>query len=273
MDINSDDIFQPSSIMGTAINPANNTISLITGFAVSNNTIGPTVQLWQQSGIASIPALPEPGIGSAESINLIRSTGDISIATRDLRNQSIYGNLNPGEVCLYATGPVASMPGQARVILKGDGSVTLFTTADTIGPGGVNIPTGNTSSGPGIYFTLGPKGLVFSSPFGGFVFDVTGFHVKTVSGCSLDMSNLSSIPVGGLPGMVNSIQLTSSMTTINSNLVNLGPSLTSGGLGYFPAVTSIIPPGPVPGVPPMIGVGVGAVVLPTVQSGKVNIAI
>jgi len=268
-----DDIFQTTSIVGSSSNPNNNTISLTTGDAVIGETVGPTVQLWQQVGFASIPALPEPNVGSAESVNLIRGIGDISVATRDLRNQDIYGNLNPGEVCLYATGPVASMPGQARVLLKGDGSITLFTTADTINPDGSTSPTGNTSAGPGIYFTLSPTGLIFSSPFGGFIFDKTGFHVKTVNGASLDMVNLSPTPIGGLPGMTSSIQLTSSISTINSGLINLGPDVTSGGLGYLPAVTSMIPPGPVPGIPPMIGVGLGAVVLPTVQSSKCFIGI
>lgn len=271
-DINDVDIWQPSSILGTNVNSTNNTISLQTGFVTSNNQIGPTVQLWQQVGIASIPALPEPGIGSAESINLIRTNGDISVATRDIRTQNIYGNLGPGEVCLYATGPVASpdLQGQARVILKGNGSVTLYTTTNNI-PSGVGA---NTIAGPGMYLTLDPqKGLIFSSPFGGFVFDQTGFHIKTVTGCSFDMTNLSSVPIGGLPGMVNSISMTSSIATINSNLINLGPDVTSGGLGYLPAVVSLIPPGPVPGVPPMIGVGVGAVALPTLQSSKVNISI
>ena len=96
---------------------------------------------WQHFGFASRPAEAVPnGIDAPQTIAIARSDRDLSIAERDVRGQEIYGNLKAGETCLYATGKDSL--GQARILLKQDGGINLYTTK------------GNTSSGQGFGILL-----------------------------------------------------------------------------------------------------------------------
>lgn len=259
---NLEDIFNiGASIMGSNINGKNNTVSITTGDAVIKETTGPKTQFWQQVGFASRPALAAPGVGAAQSINIVRANGDISIATRDLRDQAIYGNLSAGETCIYASGTDGE--GQARIALKKDGSVTLSTTTDSP-DGGIR----NTDTGVGVYLRIDPDRFSFVAPWGKLIFDASGFHVQTISGASFDLSNVNlPAPIGG----VNSARITASSITFDAPNVCLGPSPTSGGvLGYMPAVFGILPPA-APLVP-ILGVGVGAVTVAAASSTKIFIA-
>lgn len=258
-----EDIFNiGASVLGSTVNDANNCISITTGDAVINEVTGPKTQFWQQFGFASRPALAAPGIGAAQTINISRANGDIAIAGRDLRDASIYGKLGPGDTCVYGTG--ATGLGQARIYANGnDGSVTLSTTADAK-DGGMK----NTDSGVGVYFRVDTDKLSFQSPWGWFTFDQSGFHLRTSSGGGFDVLNMpaSLAAFGGN----NQIKFTASQITLNAPSVFLGPSPTSGGLGYMPAAYGVVP-GPA-GVP-ILGVGVGAVTIAASSSTKVYVGI
>lgn len=260
---NIEDLFNfGASIMGSVVNEKNNTISVTTGDAIIGEVTGPSTQLWQNCGFASRPAMAAPGLGSAESINIVRANGDISIATRDLRDQAIYGNLGPGDTCVYGTG--ATGLGQARVYVNGnDGSVTISTTADSQSGGAKN-----TDTGVGVYLRIDTDKLQFTAPWGSLVFDRSGFHLKTASGAGFDLINMpaSLVAFGGNC----QAKITASQITMDAPSVFLGPSPTSGGVGYLPSVYGIVPG---PAGTPVLGVGVGAVTVAASASTKVFIGI
>jgi hypothetical protein len=259
----SEDIFNVgASVMGSIVNDSNNTISLITGDAIIKETTSRNTQCWQQFGFASRPALAAPGLGSAQTINIIRPNGDLAIAGRDLRDQAIYGNLSHGDTCVYGTG--ATGLGQARVYVNGNnGSITLYTTTDAPDGG-----LANTDSGVGVYFKISPQGMTFKSPFGNMTFDASGFHVQTITGAAIDLANVNlPAPIGGF----NSARITASSIILDAPNVCLGPSPTAGGvLGYMPAVFGILPPA-APLIP-ILGVGVGAVTVAAASSTKIFIS-
>lgn len=98
------------------------------------------VEWWQHVGFASRPPKADPGNAAAQAF-LIRQGGiDAAIASQDLRGLAIYGNLADGETCVYAGG--ADGKAQARVLLKADGSATLYTKK------------GNTDGGAGMMIQL-----------------------------------------------------------------------------------------------------------------------
>lgn len=119
-----------------------NTIMLQVGDANAGESHADEAELWQHVGLASRPS-PPTGSGAnkeaAQAVMIRLSDYDVVLATRDTRFQDIYGNLRDGETCLYATG--SDGKGQARTILKHDGSINLYTKLG-------NSPTGK---GMGIF--------------------------------------------------------------------------------------------------------------------------
>ncbi len=112
-----------------------NTILAQIGDATTNSSPEPA-EWWQHVGFASRPS-EVSGSGknanSAQAIVIARTDYDIVIASRDTRFQDIYGALKPGETCLYATGTDGKA--QARILLKKDGSVNLFTKKGNVDSG------------------------------------------------------------------------------------------------------------------------------------------
>ena len=174
-------------ILNTSLDAKTNTILASTGDARA--PVGETsdAEWWQQIGFASRPSNPTPtntetqGI-CGESVLMRRGDRDICVSSRDIRGQQLTGNLNPGETCVYASGTTGTA--QGRVVIKADGSVTLFTTDS------------NTAAGNPVALRISPTGgLEFTSQWGSLVLDQTGFHVKTQAGPRLDMGGIS------LPGV------------------------------------------------------------------------
>lgn len=233
------------------------TLSAQTGDVVAEQVSSANCEWWQQVGFASRPPKPQPGVAACQGVTLNRGDRDIVIATKDLRSQAIYGNLKEGETCLYAAGPDGN--GQGRVSLKADGSITLYTTDD-------NTPAGN-----GVYLKLSRKSLSFVAPWGKLTFDATGFHLTTSSGARLDLGNVA------LPGplsalMPNYARITASTITLDSTAIMLGPSASNGGTGaYMSAAYSVVPP-VAPGIP-ILGAGVGAVVVAAAGSTSVFVGV
>ncbi len=199
---NLEDIFNiGASILGSTKNPQNNTISIQTGDAVIKEVIGPKTQFWQQIGFASQPALAQPGKGSAQSICIARANGDICFATRDLRDQKIYGNLTAGETCIYASGPHNT--GTSRSIYKDDGSIATITHL---------LQKGNSSSGLPILIQLSSENKI-------------NIAAADKAAISLDDSGIKFVTTGTINlGSTGAMALIGSTMALNAGSVTLGAS-------------------------------------------------
>lgn len=143
------------------------TILLQLGDSVVGDVESQAAEQWQQSGFASRPAVAAYGRSSCQVIGIRQGDRDVVIAQRDARSAAIYGELETGETCVYATA------GMARVLFKADGSVTMLTTSD------------NTSSGTTLTMTLSPtQGFIVSTPWGGISIGPNGFQAFTQDGTS-----------------------------------------------------------------------------------------
>lgn len=122
----------------------------------SGQTDADNVEWWQHVGFASRPANPEKGKQAAQALVLRQGGHDAAFASQDLRGLDIYGQLAPGESCVYATG--ADGTAQARILLKANGSINLFTKA------------GNDSGGAGMGIFINPDGSIsIANPTGAAV--------------------------------------------------------------------------------------------------------
>lgn len=247
-----DDLFTlGADVLGTSLT-AQGTILCQTGDVVGSQVSGDNTEFWQHIGFASLPSLPEPGKVACQVLAINSGSNDIAFASRDIRTSSIYGNLQPGETTLYACGPQGT--GQAKVLLKQDGAVTLYTTET------------NKSDGAGVYLRLAPDKLEFHAPWGRLVFDAAGLHIETQNGGYFDLSNTTYL--GTMPGSMCTIA--ASTVTIDAPMVFLGPSdvATSGvptGGGYAAATANALPPALLPGLPftiPITGAPSGPTVVP-----------
>lgn len=241
-------------ILGTQLN-TRGSISAQIGDSVTGDAESNDCAYWQQVGFASRPSDAQSGKSSAQCLAFEQGDRDIIFATKDIRGQEIYGNLSAGETVMYAPG--ADGEGQAKVSLKGDGSVTLFTTDD------------NTSDGNGVYLRLDKNALSFIAPWGRMVFDKTGFHVEIQNGASLDLSGVN-LP-GPLAGMSSSAKISASIISVDGPSVLLGPSTLNGGSAFMAAAYGLLPP-VAPGIP-ILGAGVGAVTVAAASSQHVLVAI
>lgn len=225
-------------ILGSDVS-SNGTISYQTGDVVTQQVTGANCEAWQHVGFASRPAKADPGKAACQAVTINRGAGDCAIASKDIRGQQIYGNLNAGESCFYAPGA------QGRVVCKSDGSVTVFTTDD------------NTNNGNGVYFRVAPNMFQMVAPWGTFTFDATGVHYNTASGVTFDMGALSApAPLDSV--MPNYCRIGTQSFSVDSPSCFLGPST-----GVFGSVVNTIAPVPLtpvlcsapgsPTVPPMTG--------------------
>ncbi len=173
-------------ILKSTVDAVTNKILFQTGDVGGETTDTDNVESWQHVGFASRPSVPVAGKQAAQAVVIRRGDHDISIASQDLRGLETYGNLKDGETCVYAPG--ADGNSQGRVIIKADGSVSLYTTDS------------NTSAGNMVCLRISPTGgLEFTSQWGSMVFDQTGFHVRTQAGPRLDMGGIS------LPGVPEAV--------------------------------------------------------------------
>lgn len=237
--MNIGDIFQLGvDILSSAVDAATNKMRVNTG-SVKNDTEGfheaDNVEWWQHAGFASRPSKPTAGKAAAQAL-IIRqgSHNDIAFASQDTRSLETYGNLKEGETCVY--GPGDDGNSQGRVLIKDDGSVTLYTTDN-------NTPTGNM-----VMLRISPSGgLEFTSQWGSMVFDQTGFHVKTQAGPRLDMGGIA---LPGVPSQVTGAfagyaKLTAPTVALEgaNTVLGMGPIFNQAVTGFSPLM---IGGGPVP---------------------------
>lgn len=243
-----DVMFATTAANSNSPNQLNGSITLNLGVAESGEMQSQQAELWSVPGIISVPVLPTQATNNTDAAQVLyynHPDQNIAFAMRDTRSQSIAGNINPGETCVYAPG------GQARVLLKNDGTINMVTTSD------------NTPNGTNMQFSFGPAGWYVVMPWGKLSFDQAGFRVSNSSGASFNLMSTSDPTTG------NAIMMSAGSCTINSGMIVLGTPVTTS--VPLPVVYGVIPVA-APGIP-ILGEGVGTVVVNAAASTSVFVGI
>jgi hypothetical protein len=205
-------------VLSTTTDPKTNKLLAQTGNAVSSSTDANAVEWWQHVGFCARPSKPIAGKSAAQCVVLKTSDRDVAIASQDTRSLDIYGNLTHGEVCIYAAGQECLS--QGRILLKDDGSVSMFTT-DT-----------NRAGGKSVYFRMGtgqpapsggPDGFTWAAPWGTMKFDATGFHIAMKSGAEFHL--------GAIAGLPAPLDVISSYCSINAGTMHVNTASHAVGNG------------------------------------------
>jgi len=135
------DAFQFVHVLGTRVAEKTKRILCQTGSNVGEGQPDASeVEHVQHVGFASRPSNNELGKDAASALVLRLGNREIAVASFDERGLPLYGNLKAGETCVYAAG--ADGAGQARILLKDNGSINLYTRK------------GNTEGGVGMMFQM-----------------------------------------------------------------------------------------------------------------------
>ena len=234
-------------ILTTTVNATTKKILAQLGDVYKQETDTDNAEWWQHVGLASRPPKPEAGRRAAQAAVFRAGDHDVVFASQDLRGLELYGNLDHGETCLYAPGE--SGTAQARVLLKKDGSLNLFTRA------------GNSSGGAGMGIFVNVDGSVsiVSSTGGAFLVsangDVRAFNangavqvaadgtVKVSSATKVGIS-APAVVLGGSAAaapVVNSTDLTSLVQLITTALAaTVGNGGAAAATAFSTAASSLI---------------------------------
>jgi len=198
-------------MLGATRDPVTNSLLVQIGSVSEELPECDNAEFWQHIGFASLPANPVAKKSAAQMLALRFGDRMRIVGSRDVRGQAIYGNLGPGETCVYAGGPDGTA--QGRFLLRKDGSVTMMTTDD------------NTSDGHTIKRSISPnplQGIVDFSPWGSAKLNQTGYHIMTASGARLDGGGMSA---PGVPSAIGSYwTLSAASCSLQASTVNLGPT-------------------------------------------------
>jgi hypothetical protein len=161
----SNDLFQFVDVLRTSVSSKTKRILAQVGSVVGRTVDGVQSEWWQHVGFISRPSKPVAGHEAARAISLRRGNVDAIIASEDDRGLELKGNLADGETCIYAAGEDGNA--QARILLKADGSVNIFTKS------------GNTSAGTGMGVFVSPDGSIsLTSHNGGAMLIGTDASIK-----------------------------------------------------------------------------------------------
>lgn len=174
-------------VLSTAISATTKKITAQIGDAVTQRVDSSDVEWWQHVGFASRPAKPVAGRAAAQAVVLKTSDRDAAVASQDLRGLELYGNLDHGEFCVYASGEDGN--GQARIFGKKDGSLHLYTRK------------GNTSAGAGMSIQIDPTAgaIRLINDLGyGIIIDADGVKITAGgSGLTLNASGSAKLVAKG----------------------------------------------------------------------------
>ena len=213
-------IIPNANILNVALSPTNGSLVAQIGDVQNEDVENYDAQWVQQSGFCSVPPNAVPNQTASEGVVLKTQYRDYVIACRDFSTQNNYGNIGPGEFCVYAAG--AAGTSQGKIVGKNNGSVTIYSTDD------------NTSSGSGVYFQVSPNAFSFVAPWGSIIFDKNGFHLNTVSGAGFNLGGFAA--AGPLSTLIGNIcNITASSTTISSPFISLGDGVNT------PVLSSVLP--------------------------------
>jgi len=170
-----------ADILNTTRNEETKSILAQIGDVEAETVSADNVEMWSLPGFASRPQKAEPGKSACQGLVLNEGGSGICFATKDLRGQEIAGNLKEGETCLYAPG--ADGTGQARVLLKGDSSMALFTRASA------------TAKGMGLFLYAKEDAIRLLNAAGnGLIIDNTGVYLVAGSqALKLELSGAASL--------------------------------------------------------------------------------
>ncbi len=137
--------------------------------------------------------------------------------------KEVNKNITAGDLIIAPPGG-----GEAAVVIKADGSITLHTTDN------------NDNNGNSTFIRVSPTAIQFVAPWGKMIFDASGVHWTTKSGARLDMGGIS---VPGLPGAIASSF--DSYVKIQAATVKVaGGSVFLGQGTYYQPVVSTLPTDP-----------------------------
>jgi hypothetical protein len=119
------------NILNVNLGSLNNSVEVQCGDTQAEEVETFGAQWIQQTGFCSLPPNAVAGGAAAEGMLFKDSNRDYLFASRDVASQENYGLLNPGETCIYAAGPDGKS--QARILLKADNSINLYTAASAGG--------------------------------------------------------------------------------------------------------------------------------------------
>jgi len=201
-------------ILSTVRDTVTKTILANLGDIATEQSESDEAEWWQHVGLASRPSKANKiGHVAAQCVTLRTGGRDAVIASRDLRGQALAGNLQPGETCIYASGETGTA--QARILLKADGSINLYTRE------------GNTESGGGMAIMLTPSSdtisVVNSAGFG-LVIDGNGVKLTAGgSGLSLASDGTTKLVGTGMTQVDGATILLGSQAVPGVNAVLTGP--------------------------------------------------
>ena len=209
--------FNIYDIMATDKDDVTNTITCQLGNAITADVVTEGAEMWFPPGIASRPSeVQENPDDAAQAIAISRSDQDVIIATRDVRSQQVYGQLKAGETCLYAPG--TDTKGQARILLKADGSINLYTKEQNL----------EGLQGLGIFINAQQNSIsILNSNGAGIIINDDGIQLVSKGGAS------------GLK-ISDKIELTGNATVANLKVIG-GASVGAGGLTVIGATTLTAP--------------------------------
>lgn len=115
-------------VLRTVINGATGIVSAQLGSVASESVDTTDAEWWQHVGFISRPAAATAKQSACQAVTIRRGDRDVIVATRDLRGITLAGQLKDGETCIYAPGADGSA--QGRILLKADGSVSVYSRTD-----------------------------------------------------------------------------------------------------------------------------------------------
>lgn len=209
-------------MLGTTLSD-NGAILAQTGDVITGDVEGTDGEWMQHVGLASRPPKSRPGQAAAQACTFNRSDRRVVFASRDLRSAGIYGLLGDGETALYAAGAEGTSTG--RILIKSDGSITNYCTAD------------NTSEGAGVYTRLAPDGYSVVTPYGIVEVKQETMTLRHAGGAMILMGVVSGLP-DPLGGSKSFIRLQADIIEVSGASVKLGA-----GEAHLPAA---VQPSPTP---------------------------
>lgn len=206
-------------VLKTTINSKTKLLVAQLGDVVSKVIDSDNADWFQHVGFVSRPSKPEAGVRSCQTVVVKEARGDTVIASRDTRGADLAGQIADGETCLYAPG--ATGTAQARVLLKADGSVNIFTR------------DGNTSAGQGVIVRVGADDSIsFQTTTCRFTMDSDGITMSAgKSGLKLLTDGTAKL-IGNITSVRGTIVQVSGATVAEGGGTFIGPTiLTAAAVG------------------------------------------
>jgi hypothetical protein len=170
------DIFQFVHVLATSVSDKTKKILSQIGSNVGEGQVDASNVEWlQHVGFASRPASPVKG-SEAHALAVRIGNTEVVLGSSDIRSLGVYGSLSEGETCVYAGG--ADGLGQARMLLKADGGINLYTRE------------GNAPGGGGMLIQLDASSdtiRIVNSVGNGIVIDADGVSI-TSGGAALTLT-------------------------------------------------------------------------------------